>query len=83
MVFGSSRTSVNIICQSLSVLLRERGHWGDKDVDGMILRWISMKLGGGGGHGDWMEVAQDRDRWQALGGTVRNFGFHKCREFLD
>jgi len=27
----------------------------------------------GGGHGDWMELAQDRDRWQALVGTVRDF----------
>jgi len=27
----------------------------------------------GGGRGDWMELAQDRDRWQALVGTVRNF----------
>jgi hypothetical protein len=27
----------------------------------------------GGGHGDWMELAQDSDRWQALLGTVRNF----------
>ena len=26
----------------------------------------------GGGCGDWMELAQDRDRWRALGGTVRN-----------
>jgi hypothetical protein len=27
----------------------------------------------GGGHGDWMELAQDRDRWWALVGMVRNF----------
>jgi hypothetical protein len=26
----------------------------------------------GGGRGDWMELAQDRDRWRALVSTVRN-----------
>jgi hypothetical protein len=26
----------------------------------------------GGGRGHWMELAQDRDRWRALVGTVRN-----------
>jgi hypothetical protein len=27
----------------------------------------------GGGRGDWMELAQDRERWRALVGTVRDF----------
>jgi hypothetical protein len=27
----------------------------------------------GGGHADWMELAQERDRWRALVGTVRDF----------
>ena len=27
----------------------------------------------GGGRGDWMELAQDRDRWRARVGKVRDF----------
>jgi hypothetical protein len=26
----------------------------------------------GGGEGDWMELAQDSDRWRALASTVKN-----------
>jgi hypothetical protein len=49
--------------------LRERGHWGDPGVDGrIILRWIFRKLDRGG---DWMELAQDRDRWRELVSTVK------------
>jgi hypothetical protein len=36
----------------------------------------------GGDCGDWMELAQDRDRWQALV-WCGTFGFQKCGEFLD
>jgi hypothetical protein len=51
--------------------LRKRGHWGDPDVDGMIiLKWIFRKLEGWWG---LMELAQDRDRWRALVSTVKSF----------
>ena len=39
-------------------------------------RWennIKMELREVGGGGDWMELAQDRDRWRALVNTVMNF----------
>jgi hypothetical protein len=33
----------------------------------------------GGSCGDWMELAQDRDGWQTLVGTVWNFQVPKMR----
>jgi hypothetical protein len=55
--------------------LRERHHWGDPDIDGrIILRWIFRKWEG---LWDWMELAQDKDRWRALSGSI------KCGEFFD
>jgi hypothetical protein len=50
---------------------------GKRPLGGPRRRWednIKMDFQEvGGGLGDWMELAQDRDRWQALVGTVRNF----------
>ena len=47
------------------------------------LRWednIKMDLQEvGGGCGAWMELAEDRDRWRALVGTVRNLRVPKMR----
>ena len=48
---------------------RERDHWGDQDVDGRIMDLKEV----GRGCGDWMELAEDRDRWRALVSTVMNF----------
>ena len=43
---------------------RPRRRWEDN---------IKMDLCEVGGGGDWMELAQDRDRWLALVNTVMNF----------
>jgi hypothetical protein len=33
----------------------------------------------GCGSMDWVELAQDRDKWQTLVNVVMKFGFHKMR----
>jgi hypothetical protein len=43
---------------------RPRRRWEDN---------IKMDLQEVGGCGDWMELAQDRDRWRALVSAVMNF----------
>jgi hypothetical protein len=61
--------------------LRERDQWGDPDVDGRIILMDLQEVGGS--CGDWMELAQDRDRWRGLVGTVRNLRVPKMRVYLD
>jgi len=56
--------------------LRVRDHLVDPGVNRrIILRWIFRKWDVRGM--DWIELAQDRDRWRALVNAVMNFGFHK------
>jgi len=52
------------------VNLRGRDHLKDPGVDGrIILRWNFRKWDG---NMDWIDLAQDRDRWQALVNAVMN-----------
>jgi hypothetical protein len=52
-------------------------HEGRRPLGRLRRRWddnIKMDFQEvGEGRGDWMELAQDRDRWRALVDTVRHF----------
>jgi hypothetical protein len=49
-------------------------HWEDQYVGGWtILKWILERQDGG----DWIDLAQDWERWRALMNTVMKLGFHK------
>jgi hypothetical protein len=48
----------------------ETGHSEDLGVHGrIILQCIFSKVNGGI---DWIDLAQDRDRWRALGNAIMN-----------
>jgi len=52
-------------------LERHRHRWEDN------IKMVVQEVGDG--CGDWMELAQDRDRWWALVSTVMNLGVPKMR----
>ena len=62
--------------------LRERDQCGDPGTDGnIILRWIFRKWDVAGM--DWIDLAEDRNRWQARVNAVMNLrGSVKCGNFL-
>jgi hypothetical protein len=58
--------------------LKKRDHLEYPGVDGrIILRWIFRKWVEGGMN--WIDLAQDRDKWRALVKAVMKFRVHKMR----
>jgi hypothetical protein len=54
----------------------------DPEVDGRIILLLIFRKWDGGM--EWIYLAQDRDRWQAVANAVMNLQFFiKCGEFLD
>ena len=51
--------------------LKERGNLGDPGVNGRNNTKIDLQEVGFGGI-DWIELAQDRDRWRSLVNAVMN-----------
>ena len=52
--------------------LRERDHLGEPGLGGKLTIKMDLREVECGGM-DWIEQAQDRDRWRALVTTVMNF----------
>jgi hypothetical protein len=51
--------------------LREGDNWEDLGVDGrIILKWVYKKWDEGGM--EWIDMAQDMDRWRAVVSVVMN-----------
>jgi hypothetical protein len=64
---GRMRLAGHVACMEV---LREGDRLGYPGTDGrIILKWISKKWDGGM---DWIELARDRDSWQALVNAVMN-----------
>jgi hypothetical protein len=51
--------------------LKERDRWGEPGVNGRIIFKVDLQDVGGVGM-DWIEPAQDTDRWRGLVNAVMN-----------
>ena len=78
-VWGEMRSAYRVLvgkCEGKRPLGRPRRRWEDNikmDLQEVVCEGV-----------DWIELAQDRDRWRALVTAVMNLrGSIKCREFLD
>ena len=63
------------------MMLKEAAHLEDPSVDVMIILKLILRKWVGGM--DWIDLAQDRNRWKAVANAVMNTGFVKGGEFLD
>jgi hypothetical protein len=58
-------------CSAYGGGARERDHWGDPSAKGRVSIKMDIPEVGFGGM-DWIDVAQDRDRWRALVNAAMN-----------
>jgi len=58
-------------CRVLVGDVRERDHFQEQGIGGrIILKWTFKKCDGSM---DWIDLAEDRDRWQLLANAVMNY----------
>jgi hypothetical protein len=70
---GDSTGAYTVLMQRLQ---GKKPHLEDTKVDGRItLKWISQEVGFGRGGMDWIDLAQDKDKWRALVIGVMNLRF--------
>jgi hypothetical protein len=53
--------------------MREKDHLENPDIGGRIIRWIFRC---GMGEMDWIDLAQDRNRWRALVNAIMKLWVH-------
>jgi hypothetical protein len=73
--YGERRVTYTLWWKNLG----ETDRLKDLDADGrVILKWVLKKVGWGM---DWIDVAQDRNKWQSLVYAVINLRFQKMLGF--